>query len=150
MLNQVSEEIPPTNHDPRVSSLLFESNISYILDEISKIFFKTDLLTDRKIGSERQLNLLTNFGLISKEQKDSIEQVRDIRNLVAHSSNIFSVATKNQFCSKVDKLPELRGMRSDYKGELMKFEGFCISLILSLHKQYEKAYSKFANKKLYS
>ena|SRR3989442_9750397 len=150
MLNQFRREILQTNHDPRVSSLLFESNITYVLDEISKSFFKTDLLTNRKIGSERQLKLLTNFRLITKEHKDAIERIRDVRNLIAHSVDIFSNPVENQFRSKVNKLPRLWSMKSQYSTEFIKFEAFCVSLILLLHKQYEEAYSKFANKKLYS
>lgn len=149
MFNQINKELPAVNHDPRVSSLLFESNISYMLDEISKIFFKTDLLTGRKIGSERQLTLLVSFKLITKGQKENIERMREIRNLLAHSTNIFSTSTKNQFNSKVDKLPIFKNKELEGR-EIQKFEAFCATLILSLYRHYTRIHSKFANKKLYS
>ena len=153
--NLIQEEIPKHEHDLRVSALIFESLLSYIIDEMVKIFLKEE----KDLTNYQQLNLLRENNLIEHTHHQEIQLLRNIRNLIAHNPYLYDQDVQNEFETLLLTMPDRRvdpDTDLDYHKKLeetmelgpkaveniVRWEYFAGSLIISMIAKYDNCFDK--------
>ena len=151
----IQEEIPKHTHDLRVSALIFESLLSYIIDEMMKIFLKEE----KELSNRKQIDLLRENHLIDDGHHKEIQLLRKIRNLIAHEPYIYEQNVQDKFEELLLSMPDRRidpDINLEYHKRLeetlelgpnaveniVRWEYFAGSLILSMITKYDYCFDK--------
>ncbi|HLC24179.1 MAG TPA: hypothetical protein VJJ25_00945 [Nitrosopumilaceae archaeon] len=135
MLNELN-----TYNSPRAEVIILEANIEFILNELFRLHFDTDVL--RRIPIDKKLDVLSDVGYISEKFKKDIRKIIDIRDLYAHSPDLYDKAIQTKIISELDKLSLIKELPENLLTELKKKDAhsqivdMCIKILSKVMKEY--------------